>query len=443
MNLIRPVLLPDEHALGFEGRLNRLNGIINPRRTWGIMQAWAAIVGLEKASQSRAELLANVAGMELGEFLCSHTTFTYRCAFVSERDQLAQADGARPTPRILRLNALATLRNELYLCPECVAADSAGHGMSYWRRTHQLPGVFWCAQHGCALHFVDMTRAMTDSPEALLDQSTPVDGDWVDHLRGSASVSRFRDLGNYLSQRKAPLDERDVSLLVSRLARSRGIDTRKRACPTPRIAGLLAGAFDAGWLATTIPAVVAQRRKAISADRALLGKRAHVSTQVYVAALAAMVDSAEGAIALLDEAREESARVPECSRNQRSPRYEDVRDAYVAARGNVVVAGESIGLSKKQALNHFRVIGLPGLACYSRAGAKVALRLFLLEGRSLEESARSAGITLSDLEAILRTSAAPIREALAKAGGSSPRRREVRKPRVCADTDLSYAQGLR
>lgn len=47
---------------------------------------------------------------------------------------------------------LATLSNgQAHIwrwCPECNEEDLGRHGRVYWRRTHQLPGVFICTRHG-------------------------------------------------------------------------------------------------------------------------------------------------------------------------------------------------------------------------------------------------------------------------------------------------------
>jgi hypothetical protein len=36
-------------------------------------------------------------------------------------------------------------------CPQCVSQDIEEHKFSYWRRTHQLPGIPWCMKHGTQL----------------------------------------------------------------------------------------------------------------------------------------------------------------------------------------------------------------------------------------------------------------------------------------------------
>ena len=47
----------------------------------------------------------------------------------------------------------------LRYCPACRKRDLLGYGMSYWRRQHQIPIVWYCADHGESLVKVPMKRA--------------------------------------------------------------------------------------------------------------------------------------------------------------------------------------------------------------------------------------------------------------------------------------------
>jgi len=46
-----------------------------------------------------------------------------------------------------RLGAVCPLK----ACPDCMEADNNLHGTAYWHREHQLPGVWLCLKHGCAM----------------------------------------------------------------------------------------------------------------------------------------------------------------------------------------------------------------------------------------------------------------------------------------------------
>lgn len=55
-------------------------------------------------------------------------------------------------PEFLGLATLSNGQAHIWRwCPECNEEDLGRHGRVYWRRTHQLPGVFVCTQHGRSL----------------------------------------------------------------------------------------------------------------------------------------------------------------------------------------------------------------------------------------------------------------------------------------------------
>ncbi len=79
------------------------------------------------------------------------------------------SDLARQSVAAMRGNGIAHLKYQLGLltsglgaahplktCPECMQADLEGHGWTYWRRAHQLPGVWLCPSHGIPLRISHM-----------------------------------------------------------------------------------------------------------------------------------------------------------------------------------------------------------------------------------------------------------------------------------------------
>lgn len=97
--------------------------------------------------------LAYRAGLELEELLFQHTMFPYAVAFMAPATQAqlaAKALAARP-----REDSLASLTKNIShgvafrrVCKQCIQADLAKYGESYWHRQHLLPGVVVCSLHG-------------------------------------------------------------------------------------------------------------------------------------------------------------------------------------------------------------------------------------------------------------------------------------------------------
>jgi hypothetical protein len=53
------------------------------------------------------------------------------------------------------INAGLTPSRTANYCPKCIEEDCDFHGLSYWRRSHQLPGVNHCLKHSVSLYMVD------------------------------------------------------------------------------------------------------------------------------------------------------------------------------------------------------------------------------------------------------------------------------------------------
>ena len=85
---LRPALLPDEFALGYQGRVMRLNGWILAKDAMAHMAKWAVASSQAESSCAPVEYLAYVAGIPIADFVRHHTLFPYVRAF-----------GVTPDPR--------------------------------------------------------------------------------------------------------------------------------------------------------------------------------------------------------------------------------------------------------------------------------------------------------------------------------------------------------
>ncbi len=102
-----------------------------------------------------------------------HTTFPYyRCFVPTERALRAEAvmrgQQRGHVPQILGLGP-TTVPAPAYLryCEDCFAADDRAHNTPYWRRVHQLPGVFLCPLHGSPVRRSRYERTSRQSRRAF------------------------------------------------------------------------------------------------------------------------------------------------------------------------------------------------------------------------------------------------------------------------------------
>jgi hypothetical protein len=118
--------------------------------------------------------LALLTGTDSEELILNHTVFPYAVAFMPPQTRRALLDKA------LDLTARAESTGSLTknvshgvpfrrLCRLCVRADLERYGESYWRRSHLLPGVLICPDHGEPLRVTSIVvRGKTLANDALL-----------------------------------------------------------------------------------------------------------------------------------------------------------------------------------------------------------------------------------------------------------------------------------
>lgn len=95
--------------------------------------------------------------LSLKELAYKHTLFGYYTRFLGAADRasvLARMGGHDVRGLHAALGICASnvrVISRFRLCPDCVETDLALEGETYWRRTHQLPGVCLCSTHGTPL----------------------------------------------------------------------------------------------------------------------------------------------------------------------------------------------------------------------------------------------------------------------------------------------------
>lgn len=91
------------------------------------------------------------------------------------------------------------LRKELYFCADCVSADQDAFGRSYWRRDHQVPGMYWCQKHRLPLRFVTAWKeAVSEAPSRHLENSCALSYDSVAPWWGHQLIRRYIDVCHVL-----------------------------------------------------------------------------------------------------------------------------------------------------------------------------------------------------------------------------------------------------
>jgi hypothetical protein len=112
----------------------------------------------------RIESLLNVLGTTYEKAIMEVTTYPYWLAFDAADAAFGVLPGTKNMPRLAskkrcvvaslaavnKTSSAAETRRIRY-CPRCIDQDHSTWGEPYWHRVHQLPTVFFCHEHHCAL----------------------------------------------------------------------------------------------------------------------------------------------------------------------------------------------------------------------------------------------------------------------------------------------------
>ena len=93
-------------------------------------------------------------GRELDELICKHTFYNFYTKFLDPKKQnyiktvmeLGIAKGAIHMMSGIMANGVKE-KSHFHYCPQCVLEDMEKYRETYWRLTHQLPGVYICTKH--------------------------------------------------------------------------------------------------------------------------------------------------------------------------------------------------------------------------------------------------------------------------------------------------------
>jgi hypothetical protein len=430
--ILRPEVLPEEYAPGYKGRVMRFNGMADPKLAMQSLMKWAGHAATSRRDFSTVELLAKVADVESAQFVRAHTVLPLRRAVVAVLPQIEH--GCSSQRSLLWSMALRDSRPGAYLCTQCVQEDIGFHGMSYWRREHQLPGLYSCTKHGQPLGYVDAPNAFLHPPSTFYESHHALNARWVMKLERSGPLQRYLSITADLLARAKPLDERDVSRAAKARATQLDLHTGRGVVERRLVSDLINKHFDSAWLASVMPGLVDKPTGEFlsSVDGALSGKRMGISSTVYALVFATLFESSDDAInAMLAQTPSDPARA-RGSEASIEVTGEQLRDAYVESRGCYSTVARKLGMSSYAARRRLQEEGLPNLGGTASQAVSNALAAVFIDGSSIDQASKACNVDRADLERLLIQSAGPFRAAMTAIWRSTQRRTVPPRPRPMA-----------
>ena len=414
--------LPDELDRSYLGRLLRTNGLRTEAEIISLLAQWASVAEPSLQGICCIDLLGRAAHMELTQFVRSHSTLPLRRAITSYMPDLAH--GNPESQSMLRLTGMRLARPAAYFCVDCVDSDQKTHGMSYWRRDHQLPGVTSCWEHRTPLRYVDDTEAFLKPPSRFEKNSHVVDEVWARSDLEHDGIQRFLAISRKLISFEKPIAVKIAREVLHERALDRGWSTHAGSSEKKLLSDQILMAFPRDWLATVVPAL-AEKAFGIplnQVDGVLYLSTSASSVAPYILACCVLFDSADHAILALTNG---SPVVRKRRPREPSVLIDDIelKRVYVRAKGQYksVMSYISGNKNSNTTLTRLRVLGLPDISSQDDQSVLLSAAIsFFLDKKSLAESAALAGVDLEKFENFIRQSGSNLTALLMEM--KSPRR---------------------
>lgn len=434
--MLRLSPLPDESAMGFMGRVQRLNGWTSERNAREWLFQWAASERPSDGLLCLVEVLAMVAGIDITSFVRDHTTLSFRRAVVISQTEVLH--GSPSHRQLLEKRALCDARPGAYFCRECVKEDCDFHGAPYWRRSHQLPGVFWCQKHLSALSVARPVRAMHSLPTDFLEDCEEVSGEWVEELKEFEGIRNFLAISNDLLMRPRPLDE----LHVARAVRARCLELERRNSrgvtqSQRQIRDLIEAKFDARWLekvSVEVGRTPEQLWKTL--NRAISGTRAGVNSVGYALIFSGIFESADEAVNTMFDSPAMYAKVSAPTSTIRRFDDDSLRAAYIATEGSHVKMARMLGLSRPQVKQRMKELGLPPLGRNDFAKIRAVFTEVWEGNTTLAQASAKHGLTLRDMQLRLGDVLHPFMVALTRLQSKPTEQKAARKRSAAREREV-------
>lgn len=208
----------DEILAGHVGRMVIANNLKSS------VELHAKLIGLAWADKgaSISEVLSKLLGVPFSSYLEKHTLLPFtRVVFKDEVEE----DLANIARRGCRVSE-KFIKGIGYLCSNCVEEDLSKHGCSYWKRSHQLPGVDFCMLHSVSLTVIKNKDVFLFSPNHW---SSKCVADDIKFNVSNSFINNYYEISSYFlsSGERVPLTQ--ASNKIRMLAKELGLGGFKKS----------------------------------------------------------------------------------------------------------------------------------------------------------------------------------------------------------------------
>lgn len=209
-------LLKDEFVLGYEGRLTALVNRENRTELLKWLRLSLEERGIPHKGQAASKLLSFAAALQHEDLIQDHSLVPYLRAVSGTEQENWKLPHGSPLYRRTFFSITRLAREGAWFCPVCADEDMASQGYSYWRRSHQLPGVDWCNKHRyTTLHQLSSATPFQHQPHSCIKQGISMNYDYSLNTSQREIIQRFIDVSHGILRVVFPMPRESARNLVA------------------------------------------------------------------------------------------------------------------------------------------------------------------------------------------------------------------------------------
>ena len=166
-----PELLPDEFFSGYFGRFSCINGYMSTTEARLSLRNKLRRIYPELTTVPTIWAIAQIYEVDV-DVLIQQNTLIPLLSRISKPALISQINKNKADINLIKRRGVGIIKHHPCFCENCVVEDIAYWGFSYWRRSHQLPGVDWCTKHNAALIEIDDIDAFSHQPAWFMTKET-------------------------------------------------------------------------------------------------------------------------------------------------------------------------------------------------------------------------------------------------------------------------------
>jgi len=408
-------ILPDEFSRGYSGRLKSLNCHIHPNKVISALLANFFPQDSELVDRSEASALAMAADMPFSIFAQSHSLLPL-FQMVPPAEKSAKYGKCAQANMSVTHAIRCWERIGARFCMKCVSEEVNSRGYAIWHRSHQLPGVCWCAVHETQLAIsANAKNGFDDMPSIELESSYEFAEDEFEAIHSNPVIQRYADIIFTILNSNKPLSSIHAIYRMAELLRGDDIRVGKNG-QRPTLTDRLLDQVPAAWLHSHYPSLNSRAQGEYFHAIDSIASRP-VANPVYVLGLASLFESSKDAI---DYWFSSTDNLPNARKSKR--RYErgywssdELCKLYVELRCSYKKISETVGTDLTHTKKMLKAAGWPALRNPDMAAMGEAIAEIRL-GMPIEVACASNGVQQVDIEKLLKCDIDKLLRAIKDAG---------------------------